>query len=132
VSTGERFERFERFVLVAGSGIGAALARRIAGRGVALMLHARGADDAARARLAAVAAECEQRGATCATAYGNLAGPGNATALVEATLTHFGTVEQIVANPGHAQRQTLAALDAASLEGACAAMRTARRAGRCR
>jgi NADP-dependent 3-hydroxy acid dehydrogenase YdfG len=68
VSTGERFERV---VLVtgagAGSGIGAALARRIAGHGVALMLHARGADEAARARLAAVAAECEQRGATCAT-----------------------------------------------------------------
>ncbi|WP_159069207.1 SDR family NAD(P)-dependent oxidoreductase, partial [Burkholderia metallica] len=34
----------------AGSGIGAALARRLAAPGIALALHARGANDAARAR----------------------------------------------------------------------------------
>ncbi|PVX74094.1 SDR family NAD(P)-dependent oxidoreductase [Paraburkholderia unamae] len=115
---------FERVVLItgAGSGIGAALARRIAASGVALMLHARGADEAARARLVAVAAECERRGATCATTYSDLAEPGNAAATVEATLAHFGTLDQIVANAGHAQRQSLAALDAGSLEGAFAAM----------
>jgi len=113
-----------RVVLItgAGSGIGAALARRIAGPGIALMLHARGADEAARARLAAVAAECAQRGTTCATAFGDLAGPGNAGGLVEATLAQFGALDQLVANAGHAQRQTLAALDFGSLEGAFAAM----------
>jgi NAD(P)-dependent dehydrogenase (short-subunit alcohol dehydrogenase family) len=114
----------ERVVLItgAGSGIGAALARRIAGPGVALMLHARGADDASRERLAAIAAECEQRGAACATAYGDLAAQGNAAALVESTLSQFGSLDQLVANAGHAQRQSLSALDAASLEGAFAAM----------
>lgn len=106
----------------AGSGIGAALARRIAAPGVALMLHARGADVASRARLMSVMADCEQRGAICATTYGDLAEPGHATAVVDATLARFGSLDQVVANAGHAQRQTLAALDAASLEGAFAAM----------
>ncbi|MCX5544468.1 SDR family oxidoreductase [Paraburkholderia sp. CNPSo 3076] len=113
-----------RVVLItgAGSGIGAALARRISAPRTALMLHARGADDASRARLAAVAAECEQHGSTCATTCGDLVQAGQASALVDATLAHFGTLDQLVANAGHAQRQTLAALDAASLEGAFAAM----------
>ncbi len=50
-----------RVVLItgAGSGIGAALARRLAASDVAsslaLMLHARGTDDASRERLAAIA-----------------------------------------------------------------------------
>ena len=46
-----------------GSGIGAAVARRLAGEGQRLVLQGQGADDAARARLAAVAAECERAGA---------------------------------------------------------------------
>jgi NAD(P)-dependent dehydrogenase (short-subunit alcohol dehydrogenase family) len=123
-TTGTADTRFERVIVItgAGSGIGAALARRVAGPGVALMLHARGAQEAARARLAAVAAECEQRGAATATAYGDLVERGNATSLVDATLSHFGALDQLVANAGHAQRQTLTALDAGALEGAFAAM----------
>lgn len=113
-----------RVVLItgAGSGIGAALARRLASTGVALMLHARGADAAARARLEAVAAQCAGQGAACATFCADLAEPGAAAALVDAALARFGALDQLVANAGHAQRQTLAALDAHSLAHAFSAM----------
>jgi 3-oxoacyl-[acyl-carrier protein] reductase len=113
-----------RVVLItgAGAGIGAALARRLAAPGVALMLHARGADEAARARLSAVAAACEQQGASCATVCADLAEADAATQVVDTTLARFGTLDQLVANAGHAQRQTLASLDTGSLADAFAAM----------
>ncbi|MFL9873545.1 SDR family NAD(P)-dependent oxidoreductase [Paraburkholderia megapolitana] len=128
-----------RVVLItgAGSGIGAALARRLATRHaafdatpgtttqLALMLHARGADSEARARLEAVAASCTAHGATCATVFGDLAEPGAADHIVHQTLAAFGALDHLVANAGHAQRQTLAALDAHALTESFAAMPSA-------
>jgi 3-oxoacyl-[acyl-carrier protein] reductase len=115
---------FDRVVLItgAGSGIGAALARRIAAPRVALMLHARGADAASRARLDAVAADCTSNGANCATVYGDLIERGAAEHAVHQTLATFGALDQLVANAGHAQRQTLGSLDADALAAAFAAM----------
>lgn len=113
-----------RVVLItgAGSGIGAALARRIAKPHQSLMLHARGADDASRERLAQVAAECSARGAICETVFGDLAERGAAEHVVHETLVRFGALDQLVANAGHAQRQTLHALDPDSLDAAFASM----------
>lgn len=114
----------DRVVLItgAGSGIGAALARRIAGPRQSLMLHSRGADDAARERLAQVAAECSASGAICATVFGDLAERGAAEHVIDQTLATFGALDQLVANAGHAQRQALNALDPDSFSSAFAAM----------
>ncbi|WP_133651065.1 SDR family NAD(P)-dependent oxidoreductase [Paraburkholderia flava] len=114
----------QRVVLItgAGSGIGAALARRLAAPGVSLMLHARGADADARHRLDAVAVDCIERGALCSTVYGDLAEPGAAEHIVHQTLAAFGALDQLVANAGHAQRQTLGTLDAHTFADAFAAM----------
>jgi NAD(P)-dependent dehydrogenase (short-subunit alcohol dehydrogenase family) len=115
---------FDRVVLItgAGSGIGAALARRLAAPRTALMLHARGAETASRERLAAVAADCAARGTDCATVFGDLAERGAAEHLVHQTLARFGALDQLVANAGHAQRQTLGSLDADTFTEAFAAM----------
>ncbi|HXZ09278.1 MAG TPA: SDR family oxidoreductase [Paraburkholderia sp.] len=115
---------FDRVVLItgAGSGIGAALARRVAAPRVALMLHARGADAGSRQRLEAVAAGCVSNGATCATVYGDLAERGASEHAVHQTLATFGALDQLVANAGHAQRQTLGSLDADALAESFSAM----------
>jgi 3-oxoacyl-[acyl-carrier protein] reductase len=108
-----------------GSGIGAAVARRMAGPGECLMLHGRGADAAGEGRLKAVAADCERAGARVACSTGDLADPGNACGLVSATRAAFGSIDAIVHAAGFADRRSFARLPRASLERSFAVMATA-------
>jgi NAD(P)-dependent dehydrogenase (short-subunit alcohol dehydrogenase family) len=105
-----------------GSGIGAAVARRLAGKEQWLMLHGQGADEASLARLKAVAAECETAGAKVAFATGDLAKPGTAAQLVTATRAKFGAVDAIVHAAGFADRRRYASLPREGLERAFAVM----------
>jgi len=79
-----------------GSGIGAAVARRLAAAETGLMLHGQGADAAGLARLQAVAMDCQRAGARVAWRSGDLADAGTASDLVEATRAALGPIDAIV------------------------------------
>jgi 3-oxoacyl-[acyl-carrier protein] reductase len=108
-----------------GSGIGAAVARRLAGPDECLMLHGQGADAAGLARLQAVADECEQAGARVLWRAGDLAQGGTASGLVGATRKAFGSIDAIVHAAGFADRRSFEQLPRASLERSFAVMATA-------
>jgi NAD(P)-dependent dehydrogenase (short-subunit alcohol dehydrogenase family) len=108
-----------------GSGIGAAVARRLAGEGQCLMLHGQGADEAGRSRLKSVAAECERAGASVATMTGDLASAGNAAELVHATRASLGAIDAIVHAAGFADRRGFVKLPREGLERAFGVMAAA-------
>jgi 3-oxoacyl-[acyl-carrier protein] reductase len=108
-----------------GSGIGAAVARRLAGKGQGLMLHGQGADAAGLERLKSVAADCQRAGAEVKWSTGDLAKTGTATELVGGTRAAFGTVDAIVHAAGFADRREFAKLPRAGLERAFAVMAAA-------
>jgi 3-oxoacyl-[acyl-carrier protein] reductase len=108
-----------------GSGIGAAVARRLAASDQCLMLHGQGADAAGLDRLKAVAVDCQRAGANVAWRTGDLANAGTASELVAATRAAFGPVDAIVHAAGFADRRDFAALPRAGLERAFAVMAAA-------
>jgi 3-oxoacyl-[acyl-carrier protein] reductase len=108
-----------------GSGIGAAVARRLAGPDACLMLHGQGAGTEGLERLKAVAAECQRAGAKVAWRSGDLAHAGTASELVAATREAFGSVDAIVHAAGFADRRGFAQLPRANLERSFAVMATA-------
>jgi 3-oxoacyl-[acyl-carrier protein] reductase len=119
-----------RVVLItgAGSGIGAALARRLASsssapsRKTALLLHSRGDDEEGRARLAAVATSCREAGAQVETSLGDLGMSGTGAAAVENSVRAFGRLDQIVHNAGFADRRLFGELTRLDLEASLRAM----------
>jgi 3-oxoacyl-[acyl-carrier protein] reductase len=93
----------------AGSGIGAAVCRRLAAQGVALVIHTGSNAPAA----AAVAAEC---GAVPSrVVVGDLGDAHTVDALMDASLA-LGGLRGVVANAGFADRRTLAELDDEAIE----------------
>jgi 3-oxoacyl-[acyl-carrier protein] reductase len=105
-----------------GSGIGAAVARRLAAPDECLMLHGQGTDAAGLERLQAVVAECQRAGANVASCTGDLANAGAASELVRATRDAFGSVDAIVHAAGFADRRGFTQLPRAGLERAFAVM----------
>jgi len=108
-----------------GIGIGAAVARRLAGRDQCLMLHGQGADAAGIERLKAVAAECQRAGAKVAWHASDLADAGAASGLVAATRDAFGSIDAIVHAAGFADRRGFTELPRAGLERSFAVMAAA-------
>lgn len=106
----------------AASGIGAATARLIAADCRALALHTRGAAEASRKRLDAVAAEAAAAGAEVLTSTGDLGELGVGRKLVEATLVKFGRLDHLVANAGFADKRPTSDLTRADLDRSLAAM----------
>jgi 3-oxoacyl-[acyl-carrier protein] reductase len=99
-----------------GSGIGAAVARRLATPGACLMLHGQGIDAAGLERLKTVAADCERAGARVAWHTGDLANAGMASELVAAARAAFGSIDAIVHAAGFADRRSFTQLPRAGLE----------------
>jgi 3-oxoacyl-[acyl-carrier protein] reductase len=102
-----------RTILITGAatGIGAAIARRLAAPGVALALHTRRNE----ARLEAVAEAARGAGAEVETMLGDLAEEGVAANLVARTAARFGGLDALVANAGFADRTPWDAFDGAVL-----------------
>ena len=108
-----------------GSGIGAAVARRLAAKDQCLMLHGQGADAAGLERLKAVAADCRANGANVEICTGDLARSGTASELVRATRAAFGAVDALVHAAGFADRRGFLDLPRAELERSFAVMAAA-------
>lgn len=84
----------------AGSGIGAAVARRIAAPGMRLVLHTGSNAEA----LEQVAGTAREKGADVRVAVGDLAHPQRPGQLVALARAEFGGLDQIVSNAGRAHR----------------------------
>lgn len=102
----------------AASGIGASVARRLAARGVGLVLHTRKAVD----KLDAVAQEARERGASVVVVHGDLAASDTAERLIAAAVETFGRVDHIVSNAGSADKRPFGTLDDSAVMSAQASM----------
>lgn len=103
----------ERVIIVTGaaSGIGAAISRRVAAPGAAMLLHSRKNE----AGLSEVAEACRASGASVEIRLGDLGDPEVPADLVRAAQATFGRVDQIVSNAGQAARSRFGEMQAADL-----------------
>jgi 3-oxoacyl-[acyl-carrier protein] reductase len=96
----------------AGSGIGAALCRRLAAPGAALAIHTR----ARRENAERVAETVRQAGAETHVLLGDLAEGGTAARLVDETRARFGRLDHLVHVAGYADRKKFGVQDEAGIE----------------
>jgi NAD(P)-dependent dehydrogenase (short-subunit alcohol dehydrogenase family) len=98
-----------RVVVVTGaaSGIGAACCRRLAGPGVAVLVHTRKNAEGAERTADAV----RGAGGEAAVTLGDMADPALPAALVARALERFGGLDVVVANAGFADRTPLLEVD---------------------
>jgi 3-oxoacyl-[acyl-carrier protein] reductase len=105
----------------AASGIGAALARRLAAPEVALLLHTR----QNRPGLEQVAGEAQAAGAEVQLALGDLADGALAPELIEQAERAFGRLDGLVHNAGYALNKPIGELSQAELDHSTAVIRDA-------
>jgi 3-oxoacyl-[acyl-carrier protein] reductase len=101
-----------------GSGIGAALCRRLAAPGTGILVHARENEEGC----AQVAEEIAQRGGQAIILCGDLAAPEFAARVAARALETFGRLDIVVANAGFPFRGELGELRRADLDYCHAAM----------
>ncbi len=113
-------DEIERVVLVTGaaSGIGAAIARVLAGPGTALLLHTRKNSEG----LERVAGAARDAGAEVASELGDLGEDGVPERLVAVACDRFGRLDQIVSNAGYADRRAYGDVGAAALRASLASI----------
>jgi 3-oxoacyl-[acyl-carrier protein] reductase len=96
----------------AGSGIGAALCRRLAAPGRGLVIHTR----AKRENAEQVAAAVRAKGAEAHVLLGDLAESGVAAGLVDDAKARFGRLDRLVHVAGYADRKKFGVQDEAGIE----------------
>ncbi|MDT7951123.1 MAG: SDR family oxidoreductase [Acetobacteraceae bacterium] len=104
-----------------GSGIGAAVCRRLAVPGARLLLHA----GQRRDRAEALADALRGAGATVAVEVADFGIPSRAAALVETALARWGELDRVVHAAGFADRRPLGVLDEAGFAASLATNATA-------
>lgn len=107
-----------RVILITGarSGIGAALARRLAAPGVGLMLHTRSTENGHLGHLEQVATQAREAGAKVLTGIVDLAVKDAGERLVAATVAQFGRLDHLVSNAGFAHRGGFGDVDRSALD----------------
>lgn len=95
-----------------GSGIGAAIARRLCAPGMGFVIHAL----ANREGCEAMARELEDAGAATRIVLGDLADPATAGTLVDAAVEAYGRLDVLVANAGYPVREPIGELTRAQFD----------------